>query len=119
MGEKVFPRDRILTVLSLVVGVLIWAGIVTLISQAGTKALAPLTGIVAVVVLFGLLAYIFAKSAAIAHLRGNATEVTEYQLPDLRKQLAECCEALPASPPARVARVRISLQRLRMVTLKR
>ena len=94
MGEKVFPRDRILTYLSLVTGLLIWAGVVTLIAHAGAKALAATAGTLIVVLLFGSLAYVFAKSAAIAHLRGNATEITEYQLPDLHQQLLACCEAL-------------------------
>lgn len=100
MGEKVFPRDRILTTLSLIIGVLIWAGVVTAIANAGAKALAATVGSFIVAAFFASLIYVFAKSAAIAHLRGNATEITEYQLPDLHKQLLLCCEALqvPKTP---------------------
>jgi len=100
MGDKVFPRDRVLTVLSMVLGVLIWAAILAAIWHGGTKAVASAAGAVITVALIGAIAYVFVKSAAISHLRGNATEVTEHQLPDLHGQLAVCCEALqvPETP---------------------
>jgi Zn-dependent protease with chaperone function/type II secretory pathway pseudopilin PulG len=94
MGEKIFPRDRALTALSMAIGILIWAGIVAAVSRAGIQAVAATLGGIISALVIGSIAYVFAKSAAIAHLRGNATEVTEYQLPDLYKQLAVCCEAL-------------------------
>lgn len=100
MGEKVLPRDRLLTALSLVIGILMWAAILAAIAHAGSKAMAATAGGFIVAVLLGSLAYVFARSAAIAHLRGNATEVTEHQLPDLHRQLQVCCEALqvPSTP---------------------
>jgi Zn-dependent protease with chaperone function/type II secretory pathway pseudopilin PulG len=94
MGDKVFPRDRALTALTLVIGLLIWAGIAAVMAQIGPRALIGASAGVTAALLIGLIAYIFAKTAAIAHLRGNATEVTEYQLGDLYKQLLVCCEAL-------------------------
>jgi Zn-dependent protease with chaperone function/Tfp pilus assembly major pilin PilA len=47
-----------------------------------------------VAVLLSFVVYVFAKSAAIAHLRGNAIEVTERQLPGIYNQLRTCCQAL-------------------------
>lgn len=96
MSEKVFPRDRVLTALSMTIGVLVWTGILLAIYQAGARALLGVAGTAIVVIPVTFIAYVFAKSAAIAHLRGNATEVTEYQLPELHKQLLACCEVLRA-----------------------
>ena len=98
MNENIFPRDRTLTVLSMVFGVLVWGVIaVVLIPRTEAAALIEAASAVVVILILIFIAYVFAKSAAIAHLRGNAIEVTEYQLPDLHKQLNECCEALGMS----------------------
>jgi Zn-dependent protease with chaperone function/Tfp pilus assembly major pilin PilA len=101
MSDNVFPRDRPLTVASMVIGIVLWAcagvGIVRLV---GTAAVVGVIGAALVAVLVSFIAYVFAKSAAIAHLRGNAIEVTEHQLPDLHMQLSTCCEklGLPKKP---------------------
>lgn len=94
MSEKIFPRDRVLTALSLTIGVLVWAGVAFFLYRAGSRALLGASGTAVVVILIAFVAYVFAKSAAIAHLRGNATEITEHQLPDLHKQLLACCQVL-------------------------
>jgi Zn-dependent protease with chaperone function/type II secretory pathway pseudopilin PulG len=96
MGDKVFPRDRALTALSLTIGALVWAGAAFILFRAGARAVVGVAGTAIVVIVVAFIAYLFAKSAAIAHLRGNATEVTEEQLPDLHKQLLTCCEVLHA-----------------------
>jgi Zn-dependent protease with chaperone function len=96
MSDKIFPRDRALTALSLAIGALVWAGAAIILYRAGARALAGVAGAAIVVIVVSFIAYVFAKSAAIAHLRGNATEVTEEQLPELHKQLLTCCEVLHA-----------------------
>jgi Zn-dependent protease with chaperone function/Tfp pilus assembly major pilin PilA len=98
MSESVFPRDRILTVLSMGLGILIWSGVAAiLIRLIGDGALIGVAGVVFAAILISFIAYLFAKSAAIAHLRGNAIEVTEHQLPDIHQQMTVCCEALAVS----------------------
>ena len=97
MYENVFPRDRALTVVSMVIGVLVWASVAAIVSLSGARALMGVATTVLVAVLLSFIAYVFAKSAAIAHLRGNAIEVTEHQLPDIFKQLSACCQALGIS----------------------
>ena len=94
MSEKVFPRDRALSALSMTIGVLIWGGVGFALHKAGWAALLGAAGTAIVAIPLAFIAYVFAKSAAIAHLRGNATEVTESQLPELHKQLLTCCEVL-------------------------
>jgi len=100
MNANVFPRDRSLTVVSMVVGILIWAGVAVLVGLNGARALIGVASTAAIVVFLSFIAYVFAKSAAIAHLRGNAIEVTEHQLPDIFSQLRACCQALgvPKNP---------------------
>lgn len=100
MSEKVCSRDRVLTALSMTIGVLVWLSVAAVIFEAGVRVVADVTGVAIIVILMSFIAYVFAKSAAIAHLRGNAMEVSEHQLPDLHKQLTFCCETLhlPAVP---------------------
>jgi Zn-dependent protease with chaperone function len=97
MNGNVFPRDRALTVLSLVIGVLMWAVVVAGIGVSDARALMAVALVALFAVLLSFIAYVFAKSAAIAHLRGNAIEVSEHQLPDIFNQLSGCCQALGVS----------------------
>lgn len=94
MSDKISSRDRALTALSMTIGVLVWLVVAAVIYKAGWRALLGVAGAAIIVIPLSFIAYVFAKSAAIAHLRGNATEVTDYQLPDLHKQLTLCCETL-------------------------
>ncbi len=97
MSETICPRDRTLTALSLIIGTLFWLGVVGEVVRHRTMSAGLAVAVVAAVVVvvgIGFILYLFAQSAAIAHLRGNATEVTEGQLPNLDKQLAACCEVL-------------------------
>lgn len=94
MSEKVCSHDRALTALSMAIGVLVWLGVAAVIHMAGWRGVLGVLSAAIVIIPLSFLAYVFAQSAAIAHLRGNATEVTEYQLPDLHKQLTFCCETL-------------------------
>ena len=95
MSENVFPRDRVLTLLSMVIGIAVWAIVAAvLFRQAGAGTLLGGAGAALVLVILTFVVYVFAKSAAIAHLRGNAIEIAADQLPDLHKQLIACCEKL-------------------------
>lgn len=97
MKDNVFPRDRVLTAMSMLIGVLIWAAIAAAVTLAGARALIGVAFTLLVAVLISFIAYVFAKSAAIARLRGNAIEVAEHQLPDIFNQLKGCCQALGVS----------------------
>ena len=99
MKANVFARDRTLTVVSMVVGVLVWSAVTAAVMRMDAKALAALASMAVFAVLVSLIAYVFAKSAAIAHLRGNAIEVTENQLPDIFAQLNACSHALGIAKP--------------------
>ena len=81
--ELVYPRERTLSAITLVLGLLVWVLIVV-----GT------VGIAIVYLLFGFLFYLFARSALIAWLRGNGVLLSAQQLPDLRERFDACCAKL-------------------------
>jgi len=88
--ELVYKHERPLFVISLIIGIVVWAAV-----TIGTL------GIILIWALFGLLAYLFAHSGFISHLRGNAVELSDEQLPDLYQQHLECCQTLKIDPPPR------------------
>lgn len=81
--ELVYPRERTLGTITLVLGVLVWLLIIV-----GT------VGIALVYLLIGFLFYLFAQSALIAWLRGNGVLLSAQQLPDLRDRFDACCARL-------------------------
>jgi Zn-dependent protease with chaperone function/type II secretory pathway pseudopilin PulG len=83
MNELVYPRERTLGTITLVLGLLIW---LLLILGTFGGALAGLA--------VGFVLYLFAQSALIAHLKGNGVELSETQFPDLYAQFTECCDRL-------------------------
>ncbi len=83
MREWIHPRERSLGAVLLVLGVLAWLALVV-----GTF------GVALVVLLFGFIAYLFAQSTLVAHLRGNAVELSAEQFPDLHTQFVDCCDKL-------------------------
>ncbi|WP_428622314.1 M48 family metalloprotease [Sedimenticola sp.] len=83
MSELVYPRERALGTITLVIGLLIWAGL--LVGTFGGALIALAVGFVL---------YLFAQSALIAHIRGNGVELSERQFPDLHAQFVACCDAL-------------------------
>lgn len=83
MNDLVYPRERSLGVITLVLGVLFW-----LLLIAGTF------GIALLLLLVGFLGYLFAQSALIGQIKGNGVELSEYQFPDLYAQFAACCDRL-------------------------
>ena len=86
--ELVYPRERSLGTLTLVLGLIAW-----LIIVVGTLGLAL------IYLLFGFLFYVFAHSAFISWLRGNAVLLSSQQLPDLRARFDACCTRLGITDP--------------------
>lgn len=66
MNDLVYPRERTLGALTLVLGVLAWLGLI-----AGTF------GIALIVLAVGYVLYLFLHSALIAHIKGNGVELPE------------------------------------------
>lgn len=83
MNELVYPRERTLGTITLVIGLLIWLGLIV-----GTFG-GALIGLA-----IGFVLYLFAQSALIAHIKGNGVELSEAQFPDLHAQFTACCDRL-------------------------
>lgn len=79
----VYPRERTLGAITLVIGLLIWLGLII-----GTFG-GALIGLA-----IGFVLYLFAQSALIAHIKGNGVELSEAQFPDLHAQFTACCDRL-------------------------
>jgi Zn-dependent protease with chaperone function/type II secretory pathway pseudopilin PulG len=83
MNELVYPHERSLGTITLVLGILAW-----LLLILGTF------GIALIGLAFGFLLYVFAQSALIAHIKGNGVELTAAQFPDLHAEFVACCDRL-------------------------
>lgn len=83
MNELVYPRERTLGTITLVLGLLVWLGLIV-----GTFGSA-LIGLA-----LGFVLYLFVQSTLIAHIKGNGVELTEAQFPDLHTQFTACCDRL-------------------------
>jgi Zn-dependent protease with chaperone function/type II secretory pathway pseudopilin PulG len=81
--ELVYPRERTLGLITLVLGLLLWTGLIV-----GTFGVALLG------LLVGFIAYLFAQSSLIAYIKGNGVELSEAQFPELYAQFAACCDRL-------------------------
>jgi Zn-dependent protease with chaperone function/Tfp pilus assembly major pilin PilA len=81
--DLVYPQERLLGAVTLVLGLLVWLALIV-----GT------VGVALVFVALSALAYLFAHSALIAHLKGNGVELSAEQFPDLHAQFVECCKRL-------------------------
>lgn len=79
----VYPRERTLGTITLVIGLLVWLGLIV-----GTFG-GALIGLA-----IGFVLYLFAQSALIAHIKGNGVELSEAQFPDLHAQFTACCDRL-------------------------
>src|SRR5215469_8038292 len=91
LSDLVYPRERSLGTITLVLGVLIW-----LVLIVGT------VGVALVVLGVATLLYLFAHSALIAHVKGNAVEISTEQFPELYAQFVECCRRLDIATPPQV-----------------
>ena len=87
-GDLVYPRERTLGAITLVLGVLIWLALIV-----GTF------GIALVIAAVGAVLTLFVHSGLIAHLKGNAVELSTEQFPDLYTQFVECCRRLDIGTP--------------------
>jgi Zn-dependent protease with chaperone function len=83
MKEWVYPHERTLGTITLVLGVLVWVAL--LIGTMGGLLIA---------LLVGFIVYAFAQSALIAYIRGNGVELSAQQFPDLFEQFERCCTRL-------------------------
>lgn len=88
MSKLVYRHEQPLFALSTAIGILFW-----LLLIVGTL------GFALVYVLLGFIVYLFAHSGFIAHLRGNAVELSAEQMPDLHAQYLDCCRALGIEQP--------------------
>ena len=86
--ELVYPREVSLGAITLVLGLIGW-----LLLIVGTFGLAL------VYLLIGFVFYVFAHSAFISWLRGNAVLLSQAQLPDLRARFEACCARLGLTEP--------------------
>lgn len=83
MDDLVYPRERVLSVITLVLGLLVWLGLIV-----GTF------GGALIILLLGFVLYLFTQSALIAYIKGNGVELSAAQFPDLYAQFGECCDRL-------------------------
>lgn len=83
MNELVYPRERTLGIITLILGLLVWLALIV-----GTVG-GALIGLA-----LGFVLYLFAQSTLIAHIKGNGVELSETQFPDLHKQFTICCDRL-------------------------
>ena len=83
MNELVYPRERTLGTITLILGLLVWLALIV-----GTVG-GALIGLA-----LGFVLYLFAQSTLIAHIKGNGVELSETQFPDLHKQFTICCDRL-------------------------
>ncbi|MBM5812849.1 MAG: hypothetical protein FJ191_12960 [Gammaproteobacteria bacterium] len=81
--ELVYRHERSLYLTSMIVGGLIWLALVV-----------ATLGLALIYAVLGLLFYLVVHSGFIAHLRGNAVELSERQFPDLYRQYREACARL-------------------------
>jgi Zn-dependent protease with chaperone function/type II secretory pathway pseudopilin PulG len=84
----VYPNERTLFVLSLLISVAFW-----LVLLVGTF------GLVLVYALFFFVFYLFAQSGLIAYIKGNAVRITPQQYPDLHQRLQASCERIGMDVP--------------------
>ncbi len=83
MNDLVYPKERTLGRITLVLGIIVWLAL--LIGTMGGLLIG---------LLIGFLGYAFAQSALIAYIRGNGVELSPQQFPDLYAQFEHCCTRL-------------------------
>jgi Zn-dependent protease with chaperone function/type II secretory pathway pseudopilin PulG len=86
LDPLVYPRERTLGKITLVIGVLFWALMVL-----GTLGLAL------IYLLFFFVIYLFAQSALISYVKGNGVALSREQFPDLHQRFEACCDKLGIS----------------------
>lgn len=86
--DLVYPKEKTLFSISLVVSALFW-----LVVVVGTL------GVSLLYVAVYFVAYLFAHSALICYLKGNGVRISAAQFPDLHQRLESCCERLHMPVP--------------------
>ena len=91
MADLVYPREKSLGLITLVLGLVAW--LVIILATLGTAL---------IYLLFGFIFYLFAQSGLIAWLRGTGVRLSDEQFPDLYLQYLQCCKKRPGpwQPPA-------------------
>jgi Zn-dependent protease with chaperone function/type II secretory pathway pseudopilin PulG len=87
MNELVYPKERTLGTITLVLGILVWLGLIL-----GTF------GVALIGLALGFVLYLFAQSTLISYIKGNGVALSEAQFPDLYSQFTACCDRLEISP---------------------
>ncbi len=95
MDALVYPRERTLGTITLVLGSIAWLLIVV-----GTL------GIVLIYLLLGFIAYLFAQSGLISYIKNTAVRLTPQQFPDLRALPRLLQELQIETPPEAYGRLR-------------
>lgn len=90
MQDLVYPHERTLSGITLVLGILAWIGLI-----AGTF------GVALIILAAGFIAYLFVQSGLIARIKGNGVELSPSQFPDLYSDFSACCERLQIQPQPR------------------
>lgn len=83
LDDTVYGKEVALFAILAVLASLLW-----LLLIVGTL------GVALIYLLLFFLIYLFTHSAFIAHLRGNAVEITPEQFPELHRRLQHCCQRL-------------------------
>ena len=88
MPDLVYPREKTLGLITLILGLIAWVLIVLL--TLGTAL---------IYLLFGFIFYLFAQSGLIAWLRGTGVRLSDEQFPELYLQYLQCCKKLGLVDP--------------------
>jgi hypothetical protein len=88
MDALVYPRERTLGAITLVLGSIAW-----LLNVVGTL------GIVLIYLLLGFIAYLFAQSGLVSYIKDTAVRLTPQQFPDLHARFLDCCKKLQIETP--------------------
>lgn len=91
MADLVYPREKSLGLITLVLGLIAW--LVIILATLGTAL---------IYLLFGFIFYLFAQSGLIAWLRGTGVRLSDEQFPDLYLQYLQCCKKLGMVEPPEV-----------------
>ena len=91
MADLVYPREKSLGLITLVLGLVAW--LVIILATLGTAL---------IYLLFGFIFYLFAQSGLIAWLRGTGVRLSDEQFPDLYLQYLQCCKKLGMVEPPEV-----------------
>jgi Zn-dependent protease with chaperone function len=88
MDPLVYPRERTLGTLTLILGILTWILLIV-----GTL------GIVLFYILMAFIGYVFAQSGLIAWIKGTGVKLSPEQHPDLFERVETCCQKLDMAAP--------------------